>query len=63
MVAADVVVADETDAVIELDESMIELLLSSGLLTVALLGWPELSPAGAPPQADINIGTAIKNTK
>ena len=57
--------ADETDAVIELpDASTLEVaLLTSGLLATALLGWLELSPAGAPPQADNKTGKAIKNAR
>ena len=50
------------DAASELDIArLLELLLASGLLAV-LLGWPDiLFSAGAPPQADNNIGITTKN--
>lgn len=61
--AEDVVTADEMDAAIELGAfALVAVLLTSGLLVVALLGWLELSLAGAPPQADNKTGKAIKNT-
>lgn len=57
-----VAVTEEIDDWAVLETLLLDvLLLTSGLLITALLDWLEPSSAGAPPQADNNIGVATKN--